>query len=142
MRSVVHKIHGQIWAGEPVTLFRSYRDGIADGGQERDFIYVRDCVAVVAWLIGSPQTSGIFNVGTGQARSFHDLGHAVFAALGREPDITFVPMPESLRPRYQYFTQADTRRLRQAGFTSPFTTLEEGVADYVTGYLERDDPYL
>lgn len=135
MRSVVHKIHPAAAAGESVTLFKSHNPAYGDGGQLRDFIHVRDCVGVVQWLLENPQVSGIFNVGTGQARSFADLAKAVFAALGREPRITYVDMPEHLRGAYQYFTQAEMGKLRAAGYTAPFTSLEEGVASYVTGHL-------
>ncbi len=141
MRSVVHKVHGQIRDGRPVTLFKSYRAGIPDGGQERDFIYVDDCVSVIEWLIASPDVTGLFNVGTGRARSFHDLGLAVFRALEREPDITFVEMPETLRARYQYYTQASVGKLRLAGYGQAFTTLEDAVSSYVRHYLEADNPY-
>ncbi|MGO9006550.1 MAG: ADP-glyceromanno-heptose 6-epimerase [Beijerinckiaceae bacterium] len=140
MRSVVLKIFEQIHAKKPVTLFKSYRAGIPHGGQQRDFIYVRDVVDVIAWFIRNPAVSGIFNLGTGQARSFLDLGRAVFAALERRPKITFVAMPITIRPRYQYFTEANMGRLRQAGYVERFTSLEEGVHDYVTQYLTKD-PY-
>ncbi|MFS8038247.1 ADP-glyceromanno-heptose 6-epimerase [Xanthobacter sp. AM11] len=136
MRSVVHKIYPAAAAGESVTLFKSHDPRYADGGQLRDFVYVGDCVEVVRWLLESPDVSGIFNVGTGQARSFADLATAVFAALGAEPNITYVDMPESLRKAYQYFTQADMAKLRAAGFRRPFTSLEDGVAAYVNGHLK------
>lgn len=135
MRSVIHKIYPTAAAGEPVTLFKSHDPGYEDGGQLRDFVYVGDCVAVVRWLVETPTASGIFNVGTGQARSFADLAKAVFAAAGRDPRITYVDMPVSIRDAYQYFTEADVSKLRAAGFTRPFTSLEEGVRIYVTEHL-------
>ncbi|MFG1463041.1 ADP-glyceromanno-heptose 6-epimerase [Xanthobacter sp. DSM 24535] len=135
MRSVVHKIYPTAAAGNAVTLFKSHNPAYADGGQLRDFVYVGDCVAVVRWLLETPDACGIFNVGTGQARSFADLAKAVFAAAGKEPRITYVDMPVSIRDAYQYFTQADVSKLRAAGFTRPFTPLEEGVRIYITEHL-------
>ncbi len=141
MRSVVHKLFPEVAAGRPAKLFRSYRNDYADGGQMRDFVHVGDCVAVMLWLLEAPSVSGLFNVGSGQARTWVDLATAVFGAVGRAPDITFVDMPEALRDRYQYFTEAPVGRLRAAGYDRPFTALEDGVADYVRGYLATDDPY-
>ncbi|MBE7219405.1 MAG: ADP-glyceromanno-heptose 6-epimerase [Caulobacteraceae bacterium] len=141
MRSVVHQLYPKVAAGEEVRLFQSHREGIEDGGQRRDFVHVRDASAVVAWLLDHPQVSGIFNLGTGEARSFRDLAHAVFAAAGREPRIGYIPTPELIRDKYQYFTQADMGRLRAAGYAAPFTPLEEGVADYVGRFLSQADPY-
>lgn len=135
MRSVIHKIYPTAAGGEAVTLFKSHDPGYEDGGQLRDFIYVGDCVAVVRWLLETPSASGIFNVGTGEARSFADLARAVFAAAGKEPKIEYVDMPEAIRGAYQYFTQADVSKLRAAGFSKPFTSLEEGVELYVTQHL-------
>jgi ADP-L-glycero-D-manno-heptose 6-epimerase len=133
MQSMVAKIVPAIRAGEAVTLFRSHNPQYADGGQLRDFVYVRDCRAVVSWLLETPSVSGLYNVGTGTARSFLDLAVAVYARLGREPDIRFVDTPAALRAQYQYFTEADIRKLRAAGFTAPFYTLESGVGDYIDG---------
>ena len=141
MRSVVSRIWPDVAASRPVQLFRSYDDRYPDGGQMRDFIYVRDIIDVIQWLRRSPGVSGIFNLGTGEARSFQDLAHAVFQAAGREPEIIFTDMPEELRSRYQYFTQARMQRLRTAGYERGFTTLEDGVADYVGHYLSQGDPY-
>lgn len=141
MQSVISQNHARVAGGGEMRLFRSYRDDYPDGGQLRDFVHVRDCVAVVDWLLRHPQVSGIYNLGTGRARSWNDLAAALFAALGREPDIRYVPMPEEIRPRYQYFTQARMDRLRAAGYAAPFTTLEDGVAAYVRGYLATGDPY-
>ena len=135
MRSVVHKVHGQISAGQPVTLFKSYREDIPDGGQRRDFVYVMDCVSIVEWLVDNPHVSGLFNVGTGQARSFHDLAQAVFSAMGSEPRIEFVEMPAIFRKRYQYFTQAAMQKLRRAGYSKPSTSLEDSIIEYVQTFL-------
>ena len=135
MRSVIHKIYPTAAAGEAVTLFKSHVPSYADGGQLRDFIFVQDCVAVVRWLLESPSISGLFNVGTGEARSFADLARAVFAAVGKAPQINYVDMPETIRNAYQYYTQADVSKLRAAGFTRPFTSLEEGVRSYVADHL-------
>jgi ADP-L-glycero-D-manno-heptose 6-epimerase len=141
MKSVVAQIWPRIAAGEGVKLFKSHHPDYEDGGQLRDFVYVRDVVDVIAWLARSPAVNGVFNLGSGHARSFRDLAVAAFAAAGREPDITYIDMPEVLRGKYQYYTQADMSRLRAAGYDAPMTPLEDGVADYVAGYLNTEDPY-
>jgi ADP-L-glycero-D-manno-heptose 6-epimerase len=141
MMSLVAKRFDDAKAGAPIRLFKSYRSGIADGEQKRDFVYVDDAVAVVRFLMETPSVSGIFNVGTGKARSFRDLMLALFAALGQEPKIEYIDMPPAIRDSYQYFTQADVSGLRRAGFAADFTTLEEGVRRYVSGYLNRADRY-
>lgn len=141
MQSVVAKSYPKAAAGEPVTLFRSHRPDYADGGQLRDFVSVRDCVKVMSWLLDHPEVSGVFNLGTGSARSFADLVGAVFAAVGKPTQIEFVDTPVSIREKYQYFTQAKMDRLREAGYTEPMLSLEEGVADYVQNYLSAADPY-
>jgi ADP-L-glycero-D-manno-heptose 6-epimerase len=141
MMSLVAKRVDDAKAGKPIRLFKSYREGVADGEQKRDFICVDDAVAVVRWLIDAPQISGIFNVGTGEARSFRDLMLALFAALGREPAIEYIDMPEAIRGSYQYFTQAETENLRRAGYNADFTALEDGVKRYVTSYLDGADRY-
>ena len=141
MRSVVSQIWPMVKLGERVRLFRSYRSDYDDGGQKRDFIYVRDVAACVAWLVRMPGVSGVFNLGSGRARSFADLAHAVFAAAGQPPRIDYIDMPDGLRDAYQYFTEARMGRLRAAGWTDPATSLEDGVADYVRRYLARPDPY-
>jgi ADP-L-glycero-D-manno-heptose 6-epimerase len=140
MRSVVHQIHPAAARGEAVSLFKSDNPDYADGGQLRDFIYVADCCAVVRNMLAAPRLSGLFNVGTGQARSFADLARAVFAALGRPERIAYRAMPEALRGRYQYFTQADGAKLRAAGLAPQFHSLEAGVADYVRTHLGGADP--
>jgi ADP-L-glycero-D-manno-heptose 6-epimerase len=142
MRSVVEQVYGRVAAGEPALLFRSHNPNYPDGGQLRDFIWVGDCVAVMLWLLDHPKVSGIFNLGTGKARSFADLARAVFAALGKAPEIRYVDTPLELRDRYQYFTEARMARLRAAGYDAPFTELEDGVAQYVKGYLAQPDRYL
>ena len=141
MQSVIAQNFAAVAAGQPIRLFRSYRPDYADGGQQRDFIYVKDCVEVVLWLIDNPQVRGLYNLGTGKARSWLDLAHALFAALDRPPAVEFIDMPETLRPKYQYFTEAAMARLRNSGFVKPFTELEAGVADYVQTYLAAPDPY-
>jgi ADP-L-glycero-D-manno-heptose 6-epimerase len=140
--SVALKVFREIEDGGSARLFKSYREGIADGAQQRDFIWVGDCVAAMLWLYDRPAVSGLFNLGTGKARSFADVARAVFAALGRKPEIRYVEMPEQLRGAYQYFTQAEMKRLRAAGYDRPFTELEDGVARYVRDHLATPDPYL
>jgi len=141
MQSVVAQKYPLVTSGEALTLFRSYRDGIPDGGQKRDFVYVRDCAAVVAWLLEHPKVNGLFNLGTGHACSFEELARALFAATGRPADIKYVDMPEVIRPNYQYFTEARMDRLRAAGYTAPFTSVADGVRDYVGRYLSQPDRY-
>lgn len=140
--SVLYRIFPHARAGRPVHLFKSYNPRYADGGQLRDFIYVKDCVAVVLWLLENPQVSGLFNVGTGKARSFAHMAAALFAAVEKPVQTHYDDMPGELRGKYQYFTEAKMERLRAAGFTQPFHTLEEGVRDYVRNYLMQENPYL
>jgi ADP-L-glycero-D-manno-heptose 6-epimerase len=141
MASLVARRFDEAKAGKSVRLFKSHRDGIADGEQKRDFIYVDDAVAVLRWLIDTPSVSGIFNVGTGGARSFRDLITALFHALDRAPKIEYVDMPPSVRDQYQYFTQAEIENLRRAGYNADFTSLEEGVSRYVKSFLNQADRY-
>jgi ADP-L-glycero-D-manno-heptose 6-epimerase len=141
MQSVIAGSTAKLLAGEPLRLFRSYRADYADGGQLRDFIYVNDCVNVVFWLLQNPKISGLFNVGTGKARSWRDLGQAMFAAIDRSPTIEFIDMPSQLTDKYQYFTEAKMHRLRAAGYSKPFTEMEVGVREYIRDYLSREDPY-
>ena len=141
MRSVVQQVWEATTRGEPATLFRSHRPDYEDGGQLRDFILVDDAVDVMCWLLENPQISGLFNLGTGKARSFADLTRAVFDALERPAEIRFVDTPEPIREKYQYFTEARMERLRAAGYTAPFTSLEAGVARYVRDFLATSDPY-
>jgi ADP-L-glycero-D-manno-heptose 6-epimerase len=141
MMSVLARRFDDVRAGRAVELFKSYREGIADGDQRRDFIYVDDVVRVMMWLLSTPSVSGIFNVGTGKARSFRDLMLSAYAALGAAPNIRYVDMPQSIRDSYQYFTQGDVDRLQRAGYNGGFTTLEEAVGLYVKGYLDRADRF-
>jgi ADP-L-glycero-D-manno-heptose 6-epimerase len=141
MRSVATQIWPSVRDGQSVQLFKSYREGVPDGGQKRDFVYVRDVADVVAWLLASPEVNGVFNLGSGKARTFEDLARAVFAAAGKPPQIDYIPMPATLRDRYQYFTEARMQRLAEAGYSGGFTTLEAGIEDYVRGFLATDDPY-
>ena len=141
MASLVAKRFHAVKAGKAVRLFKSHRDGIADGEQKRDFIYIDDAVAVLRWLLDTPSVSGIFNVGTGNARSFRDLLTALFRALGRAPEIEYVDMPPEIRDQYQYFTQAKVENLRRAGYNAGFTSLEEGVDRYVRLFLNQADRY-
>ena len=141
MKSVAAQIWPSIRDGQGVQLFKSYREGVPDGGQQRDFVYVRDVAEVVAWLLESPQVSGVYNLGSGRARTFEDLARAVFTAAGRSAEIAYIPMPEGIRARYQYFTEARMERLVKAGYPGGFTPLEAGIADYVQRYLATDAPY-
>lgn len=139
MRSVVHKSYGQILKDGEVKLFKSHRPGYKDGEQVRDFVYVKDAVAQTLWFGDHKKVSGIFNCGTGQARTWKDLVSAVFLAMGRKPNIQFIDMPEHLRGKYQYHTQADLTKLRTAGYDRPFTSLEAGIADYVQNFLMKEE---
>jgi len=141
MKSVASQIWPQVREGHAVQLFKSYRADIPDGGQKRDFVYVRDCADVVQWVLETPEVNGVFNLGSGEARSFEEMALAVFAAAGKPAAIDYTPMPPAIRERYQYYTQARVDRLRQAGYAAPFTRLEDGIADYVQRYLSQPDPY-
>jgi ADP-L-glycero-D-manno-heptose 6-epimerase len=141
MASVLARVFDQAKSGQAVRLFKSHRQGIGDGDQRRDFIFVDDAVAVVLWLLQTSGPSGIYNVGTGEARSFRDMIVAMFQALGRQPNIEYVDMPMAIRDSYQYFTQSEVENLRKAGYNAPFTPLEQAVKRYVTDYLDRPDRY-
>ena len=141
MKSVASQIWPKVRDGHSVQLFKSYREGVPDGGQTRDFVYVRDVADVIGWLAKNEQVNGIYNLGSGTARTFEDLARAVFAAAGRAPEIEYTPMPPAIRDKYQYFTQAKMERLQAAGYNQPMTTLEDGVSDYVKRYLSQPDPY-
>jgi ADP-L-glycero-D-manno-heptose 6-epimerase len=141
MMSLVAKRFDEARTGKPVRLFKSHRPGIEDGDQRRDFIFVDDAVAVVNWLLATPSISGIFNVGTGKARSFRDLISAMFSALGRAPNIEYIAMPETIRDSYQYFTEASVDNLRRAGYNAGFTSLEDGVKRYVGAFLNQPDRF-
>lgn len=137
MRSVVHKAHGQILERGSVRLFKSYKPEYADGEQVRDFVFVQDAVDLTLFCGENETASGLFNCGTGQARSWNDLAQAVFAAMGREPNIEYIEMPETLRDKYQYFTQAEMDKIRAAGYDRPFTSLEDGIREYVQGHWPK-----
>lgn len=140
--SVALKNFREISEDGKAVLFRSHNPDYPDGGQKRDFVWVGDCVDAALWLSKTPNVSGIFNVGTGVARTFEDLAKAVFSAMGKEPVIEFVDTPEAIRDRYQYFTEADMSRLREAGYDHSPTGLEEGVGHYVGDSLLTSDPYI
>jgi ADP-L-glycero-D-manno-heptose 6-epimerase len=137
MRSVVHKAYGQIRDTGAVKLFKSYKPEYKNGEQVRDFVYVRDAVNVCLHFDRSRDKSGLFNVGTGKCRTWLDLARAVFVAMKREPNIEFIDMPESLKEKYQYHTEAKIGKLQAAGYTTAFTSLEDGVRDYVQTYLMK-----
>lgn len=141
MKSVAAQIWPKVREGQPVQLFKSYREGVPDGGQKRDFVYVRDAADVTAWLFRNPEVSGIYNLGSGRARTFEDMARQVFAAAGKNAQIDYVPMPETIRDKYQYFTEARMTRLAAAGYDRPMTSLEEGIGDYVGRFLSQPDPY-
>ncbi|MEM7143977.1 MAG: ADP-glyceromanno-heptose 6-epimerase [Verrucomicrobiota bacterium] len=138
MRSVVNKAFGQIRDTGKVGLFKSYRDDYEDGKQMRDFLYVKDAVEMTIHLAETDGASGLFNIGSGVANTWLDLAEAIFGALGTEPNIEFVEMPEALRDKYQYFTKATIETLRKSGYEEPITSLEDAVRDYVQGYLVDD----
>lgn len=147
MASVIWHSFNQVKASGTVKLFRSHRPDFKDGQQLRDFIYVKDVLRVCYWLMENSNAalpslnSGIYNLGTGQARSFEDLVKATYAGLDQEPEITYIDMPEDIREKYQYFTEANMDKLKKAGYTAPFYTLEQGVGDYVRNYLSKGKYY-
>jgi ADP-L-glycero-D-manno-heptose 6-epimerase len=141
MRSLVTKSYPKAARGEAVTLFRSHHPEYPDGGQKRDFVYVRDCVTVMTWLMAHRHVNGLFNLGTGRAQSWLELMAALYEAVGQELRVEWVDTPEEIRERYQYFTQADLRKLRNAGFDGTFSDVADGVQDYVERFLATDDPY-
>lgn len=142
MRSVVTKAYPAAARGEVATLFRSHHPDYPDGGQMRDFVYVKDCVDVMLWLMKHREVSGLFNLGTGRAQTWLELMGALYAAVGRDLEIRWTDTPEEIRDRYQYFTQAEMGRLRDVGYDGAFRDVEEGVRDYVARHLGTDDPYL
>ncbi len=141
MKSVVAQIWPKVQAGETVSLFRSHNPNYPDGGQLRDFVFVDDVVNIILWLLEREDISGVFNAGSGQARSFADLARATFAAAGKAPSIAYIDMPEAIRDRYQYFTEARMDRIRALGYGGQSTPLEEGVRRYVQDFLAQSDPY-
>lgn len=138
MASVVFHAFNQIQATGSMKLFRSHRPDYKDGEQLRDFVYVKDLCQVCLFLMEHRKHSGLYNLGSGKARTFLDLARATFKAMGRPEAITFIDTPADIRDKYQYFTEADMRKLAGIGYSRPFTTLEDGVADYVTNYLQND----
>jgi len=141
MRSVIARNFQSIQRGDPLRLFRSYVAQYADGGQMRDFIYVRDCVDVVLWFLDHPNIGGLYNLGTGEARTWMDLANALYGALGRPTHVEMIDMPSELQSKYQYYTQAKMDRLREIGYRRAFTSLETGVGEYINQYLVKEDPY-
>lgn len=135
MASVIFHAFNQIKQNGSVRLFRSHKPGIKDGEQMRDFVYVKDVCEVCYWLMHHRKNSGIYNLGSGQARTFLDLVHAVYDAMEIEPNIEFTDTPSDIRDKYQYFTEANMQKLQNIGYPKPFTKLEDGVSDYVKGYL-------
>jgi ADP-L-glycero-D-manno-heptose 6-epimerase len=142
MTSVIFKAFHQIKETGKVKLFKSYKPEYKDGGQMRDFVYVKDCINVLWWLFKNQNINGIFNLGTGKARTWNDLISAVFTAMGLETNIKYIEMPEELRNQYQYFTQAEMEKLRATGCPVTFSSLEDSVRDYVVNYLQQTDPHL
>jgi ADP-L-glycero-D-manno-heptose 6-epimerase len=142
MASVIFKAFHQIKETGLVKLFKSYKPDYSDGGQMRDFVYVKDCINVLWWLFKNPDVNGIYNLGTGRARTWNDLIGAVFAAMGLSTNIEYIEMPEALRNQYQYFTEAQMDKLKATGCPVDFSTLEDSVRDYVCNYLQQPDPHL
>lgn len=138
MASVIFHSFNKITETGEMGLFKSYKEEYEDGGQLRDFVYVKDICKVIKYMIENENVNGLFNLGTGQARSFYDLAVATFNAMGVEPNIKFIDMPETLRPKYQYYTQANMEKLRSVGYTDAFYSLEDGAKDYVQNYLMRN----
>jgi ADP-L-glycero-D-manno-heptose 6-epimerase len=142
MMSLVAKNHAKIAAGEPIRLFKSHRPDVADGDQKRDFVYVKDCTDAILWLWRHARDNGVYNIGSGTARSFRELIEATGVACGRPAQIEYVDTPSEIRSNYQYLTEAKLSRLRAAGYNAPFTPLEEAVKDFVANHLMKPDPYL
>jgi ADP-L-glycero-D-manno-heptose 6-epimerase len=142
MRSMVHKGYEQVMRDGKLKLFKSYRPEYPDGGQKRDFVYVKDVVDAMIWFYRHPLHKGIFNLGAGAAESWNDLADALFKAAGKPKKIEYIDMPESIKNQYQYYTAADLAKLRQTGCPTAFLNVEHGVNDYVRNYLGRKDPYL
>lgn len=141
MASVIFHAFNQIRASGKVKLFRSHKEGYENGEQLRDFIYVKDIISICFWLMQNQPASAIYNAGTGTARSFNDLVKSTFAGLDLQPVIEYIDIPEDIRERYQYFTEADMDKLKDAGYTNEFYSLEKGVADYVRNYLSKNSFY-
>ncbi|MGH7197818.1 MAG: ADP-glyceromanno-heptose 6-epimerase, partial [Candidatus Omnitrophota bacterium] len=142
MRSLVHKGFGQIRDTGKMRLFRSYKKEYPDGGQKRDFIYVKDAVDTLVWFFKNPKWKGVYNLGTGRAQTWNDLAKALFKAMGRAENIEYIEMPDSIKNQYQYFTQSDPAKLLKTGCPDSFRDLEAGVSDYIRNYLLKENPYL
>jgi ADP-L-glycero-D-manno-heptose 6-epimerase len=142
MTSVVYKAFHQILETGKVRLFKSYKTPYDDGEQMRDFVYVKDCVEILWWLLEHREVNGIFNLGTGYARTWNDLVKAVFSAMEIGSKIEYIDMPPDIRDQYQYFTEAKMDKLRQAGCPAEFSSLEDAVYDYTVNYLQKPDSYL
>jgi ADP-L-glycero-D-manno-heptose 6-epimerase len=141
MASIAWKAFNTINETGSFSLFKSHRPDYKDGEQKRDFVYVKDCCEIMSWLLKNPSVNGLFNVGSGKARSWNDLLHAIFKAMGKPPSITYIDMPAELRNQYQYFTEAPMEKLRSAGYTKPMHTLEEGITDYIQNHLQKPDQH-
>ncbi len=142
MRSVIHKSTGQALENDTIRLFKSHREDYEDGQQKRDFLYVKDAVKMTLFFMDNPEVNGIYNIGAGTARTFDDLAGAVFETLEKPEQIEYFDMPEEIRERYQYYTEADLTKLREAGYTEEITSLEAGIEDYLENHLLKEDPYL
>jgi len=140
-RSVAHQLFEQIRDHGNVKLFKSHHPDYSDGGQMRDFVHVEDCVKQMLWLLETRSESGVYNSGSGKARSFKDLAEAAFTAMGREPEIDYIDTPPAIRQHYQYFTEANMGRVRGLGYDANALSLEDGVANYIKSFLTTDDPY-
>lgn len=138
MASMIFHGYKQIQEKGEIRLFKSCNPDYEDGGQLRDFVYVKDICSVILWLLEHKEVNGLFNVGTGKAQSFRELAEATFHALGLEPNIVYIDMPEHLKKKYQYYTQANMTSLREVGYTAPFMDLESGAKDYVLEHLHKD----
>ena len=141
MQSFVAQKYPAVASGQPVTLFTSHHPDYADGGQMRDFVFVEDCVEVILWLLEHQHVNGLYNLGSGHARSFADLARVIATAVGVPSRIEFVPMPEAIRPNYQYFTEAPMQKLHAAGYDRPFASIEDGVRRYIERYLAGPNRY-
>ena len=138
MASMIYHGFNQVVENGSIKLFKSYKEGFEDGGQLRDFVYIKDICEVIAFMVEHPDVSGLFNVGTGRAESFYTLASAVFKAMDKKPIIEFIEMPEDLRGKYQYYTQADITKLRSVGYEKEFSSLTAGAIDYVSNHLAKD----
>jgi len=138
MASMIFHGYKQIKEAGTIRLFKSYNPDYKDGGQLRDFIYVKDICDVMYWMLEHPEVNGLFNLGTGRAQSFKELAEATFTALDLKPNIEYIDMPEQLKKKYQYYTRAEMSKLREIGYNKEFRNLGEGVQDYVTNYLDKD----